>query len=88
MPVIVRKSNRPYRWVVGKANLVDIANREKFIPPHFIREDGFHITGACREYLLPLIAGEAYPPFRNGLPRYVRLKNRPVAKKLAQSFSL
>jgi 6-phosphofructokinase 1 len=88
MPIIVRKSNRPYRWVIGKANLADIANRERFMPPEFIREDGFHITDRCREYLSPLIAGEAYPPYRNGLPKYVRLKNRPVAKKLAASFSL
>lgn len=88
MPIIVRKSNRPYRWVVGKAALADIANREKFMPPEFIREDGFHITDQCRDYLLPLIAGEAYPPYRGGLPKYVRLKNQPVAKKLAGSFSL
>lgn len=88
MPVIVRKSSRPYRWVIGKANLADIANREKFIPRDFITEDGMHINEPCRAYLLPLIAGEAYPPYRNGLPRYVRLKNRAVPKKLSTEFKL
>ena len=88
MPVIVRKSNRPYRWVIEAADLKDIANHEKFMPQDFIREDGFHITDKCRAYLAPLIAGEAYPPYRNGLPQYIRLKNRPVPKKLNSEFKL
>jgi len=88
MPVIVRKSNRPYRWIIGKADLKDIANHEKFMPPDFIREDGFHITDKCRAYLSPLIAGEAYPIYRNGLPQYIKLKNRPVPKKLNTDFKL
>jgi ATP-dependent phosphofructokinase / diphosphate-dependent phosphofructokinase len=88
MPVIVRKSSRPYRWVIGKANLEEIANHEKFMPQDFITPDGFHITDPCRAYLAPLIVGEAYPPYRNGLPQYVRLKNRPVPKKLNTEFKL
>jgi len=88
MPVIVRKSDRPYRWVIGRANLAEIANREKFVPRDFITDDGFHITEPCRRYLSPLITGEAYPPYRNGLPRYVRLKNLAVPKKLATEFRL
>jgi 6-phosphofructokinase len=88
MPVIVRKSSKPYRWIVGTADLKDVANHEKFMPKDFIREDGFHITDKARAYLLPLIAGEAYPPYRNGLPQYVKLKNRPVAKKLNTEFAL
>jgi 6-phosphofructokinase 1 len=88
MPVIVRKSSRPYRWIIGKADLQDIANHEKFMPGDFIREDGFHITDKCRAYLAPLIAGEAYPPYRNGLPQYIKLKNRPVPKKLNTEFKL
>ena len=38
--------------------------------------------------LAPLIAGEAYPPFENGLPRYVRLKNAAVKKKTKSDFKL
>jgi len=82
MPTIVRLKDRPYRWKVGKAKLVDVANHEKFMPRDFISADGFHITAKCRRYLAPLIEGEDYPPYRDGLPRYVTLKNKPVKKKL------
>jgi 6-phosphofructokinase len=88
MPVIVRKSNKPYKWAVEAAELKDIANREKMMPRDFITADGFHITEKCRQYLSPLIAGEDYPPFKNGLPDYVKLKNRAVPKKLKASFTL
>ena len=59
-----------------------LANREKTVPRKFITRDGFGITEACRTYLRPLIKGEAYPPYKDGLPRYVTLKNHPVRKKL------
>jgi 6-phosphofructokinase 1 len=88
MPVIVRKSSKPYRWSIGVAELKDVANKEKFMPRDFITADGFHITDKCREYLLPLIAGEDYPPYRNGLPRYVTLRNVPVPRKLTTDFRI
>ena len=83
MPVIERVSDKPYRWRIGVANLADVANKEKMMPREFITADGYHITQKCRAYLSPLIQGEAPPPFRNGLPDYVRLRNAPVPKKLA-----
>ena len=82
MPAVVRKSSSPYVWEVGKADLANVANVEKFMPRDFITEDGFGITGKCREYLVPLIEGEDYPPYEGGLPRYVTLKNVAVEKKL------
>jgi len=82
MPTIERQSNSPYRWEVGMAKLSDVANVEKMMPADFISEDGFGITAACREYLAPLIEGEDYPPYKNGLPDYVRLKNEAVSRKL------
>ena len=82
MPVIVRKSDEPYEWEVGEASLADVANVEKKMPREFIGSDGFSITPECRRYLQPLIQGEDYPPYEGGLPRYVRLKNVAVAKKL------
>jgi 6-phosphofructokinase len=88
MPTIVRTSHKPYRWKIGMAQLVDVANHEKMLPRNYISKDGFGITAACRRYLAPLIAGEAYPPYKNGLPEYVALKNRPVRKKLKNSFRL
>ena len=83
MATIERLAESPYRWQVGVAELKDVANVEKKMPREFITADGFGITAACRTYLAPLIEGEDYPPYRNGLPDYVRLKNVAVAKKLA-----
>ena len=82
MPTIVRVSNDPYQWEIGEAPLEKVANVEKMMPKEFITEDGFGITDACREYLVPLIQGEDYPPYENGMPKYVTLKNELVEKKL------
>ena len=83
MPTIVRKSDDPYEWEVGSAELGAVANIEKKLPADFIAADGFGVTKACLRYLRPLIGGEAYPPYKNGLPDYVTLKGRGVEKKLA-----
>ena len=85
MVTIDRKSARPYRWKTGEVALSKVANQEKLMPPHFITKDGFGITAACRRYLAPLIKGEAYPPYKDGLPKYVELKNIAV-KKLCKRF--
>lgn len=88
MPIIVRESNRPYRWSIGEAPLEKAANIEIGIPRDYMTEDGFSITEKCRAYLEPLIQGEDYPPYHNGLPQYVRLKNKAVAKKLEKTFEI
>jgi ATP-dependent phosphofructokinase / diphosphate-dependent phosphofructokinase len=86
MPTIVRKSSSPYRWTIGEAPLSAIANEEKKVPRNFITPDGFGITPACRRYLLPLIGGEDYPPYTQGLPRYASIKGASVAKRLRTPF--
>jgi len=88
LPIIVRKSDDPYVWEVGEARLEEVANVEKKMPREYINADGWGITAACRRYLSPLIQGEDYPPYENGLPRYVRLRNVPVAKRLTTDFRL
>ncbi|VAX10784.1 Pyrophosphate-dependent fructose 6-phosphate-1-kinase [hydrothermal vent metagenome] len=87
MPAIIRTSDDPYAWEIGHANLADVANVEKMMPDNFITEDGFGITEECRRYLTPLIQGEDYPEYENGLPKYVTLKNVAVPKKL-EGFEL
>ena len=82
MATIDRLADAPYRWKIGEAPLKDVANVERKMPPEFISADGFHITDACRTYLQPLIEGEEPPPYRNGLPDYVRLQNISIAQKL------
>ncbi len=88
LPIIVRKNNQPYEWEIGEAQLSDVANIEKAMPNDYIRDDGFGITPTCRQYLAPLIHGEDYPPYKNGLPQYVTLQNKLVAKKLEAASSL
>ena len=88
MPTIVREQGKPYRWKIGEAPLSDVANQEKKMPIHFITDDGFGITQDCRDYLEPLIYGESFPPFDNGLPRVARLQNTLTEKKLKTDFQL
>ena len=82
MPAIIRKSSKPYRWVIKPVPLAKVANVEKKVPRDFITADGFGITEKCRRYLAPLIAGEDYPPYKDGLPAYVRIKGVGVKRKL------
>lgn len=82
MPIIVRQQDTPYRWAIGHVALDKVANQEKKMPADFISQDGMGITEACRRYLTPLIQGEAYPSYQDGLPDYVRLKNELVKKKI------
>jgi ATP-dependent phosphofructokinase / diphosphate-dependent phosphofructokinase len=84
MPTIERVSDKPYKWKVGMAPLAKVANVEKMMPKNFITADGFGITEKCRQYLAPLMKGEDYPPYQDGLPKYVTLKNVAVAKKLPE----
>ena len=84
MPAITRVSNKPYKWKIEMAPLAKVANVEKMMPRDFITADGFGITQKCRDYLAPLMKGEDYPPYKDGLPQYVRLKNVAVAKKLGE----
>jgi 6-phosphofructokinase len=88
MPAIIRVADKPYRWKIEVAPLDRIANQEKMLPRDFIGRDGYGITAKARAYLAPLMRGEDPPPFRDGLPQYVRLRNTPVPKKLAADFKI
>ena len=84
MPAIQRVSDKPYKWKIATAPLAKVANVEKFMPRNFISKDGYGITDKCRAYLTPLIKGEDYPSYKDGLPQYVQLKNVAVPKKLPE----
>ncbi len=89
MPIIVREPGEHYKWSIGEAQLSQVANQEKKMPIHYITDDGFGITEECRQYLEPLIRGEDYPPYQdNGLPKYVKLQNNLVEKKLRTEFDV
>jgi 6-phosphofructokinase 1 len=88
MPAIKRTSSRPYRWKIVPVPLSAVANVEKTVPRNFITADGYGITAACRRYLEPLIAGEDYPPYENGVPRYARIRGKAVKRKLSTEFKV
>ena len=87
MPIIVRKKSKPYSWDIGKVKLTKVANVERKMPKNFISKDGFGITQSCKNYLSPLIQGEAMTPFKDGVIHTASLKNRLVRKKL-RSFKV
>ena len=82
MPTIVRGKGKRYSWSVGSAPLAKVANVEKKMPRSYISTDGFGVTARGMNYLAPLIQGEDYPPYKDGIPQYARLKNQLVKKKL------
>ncbi len=82
MPTIERIRDVPYKYRIGMAPLAQVANVEKFMPRSFITADGFGITDSCKRYLRPLIQGEDFPKFKDGLPVYATLKNLAVPRKL------
>lgn len=88
MPAIIRKPGKKYSWKIEEAPLEKVANVEKFMPRNFISKDGFGITKACREYLTPLIKGESYPPYKDGVPVHAKLKKVMVPKKLKTEFKV
>ena len=82
MPTVVRTSDKPYRWKIGSVDLAKVANVERRMPKSYISKDGFGITAKGRRYLAPLIGGEDYPRYKQGMPQYVRLRNQLVKKQL------
>ena len=82
MPIIKRVSSNPYSWKIDKVKLSKVANVERKLPQNFIAKDGFGVTEACKNYLRPLIQGEAYPPYKDGVIETASLKNKVVKKKL------
>lgn len=87
MVTIEREKGEKYKWFLGEASLEKVANMEKKMPRNFITKDGFGITKKAKDYLKPLIIGEDFPPFKSGLPKYVKLKNILIAKKLRSDFN-
>lgn len=86
MVSIQRSKGDTYDWSLGEAPLAKVANMEKKMPRSFITKDGFGITKRARDYLQPLIAGEDHPPYKNGLPNYIKLQNTMAPKKLKTHF--
>lgn len=88
MPAIIRGKGKRYSWSIGEAPLAEVANVEKMMPRSYISRDGFGISELGRAYLEPLIQGEDYPPYKNGIPQYARLNKVMAEKKLKKKFKV
>ncbi|SMC28788.1 pyrophosphate-dependent phosphofructokinase [Andreprevotia lacus DSM 23236] len=82
MPAIVREDSEPYRWRLEPVPLLDVANREKPLPLEYLTSDGMHLSAAGRDYFLPLLQGEAPPPYLDGLPAYPSWQFELVSPRL------
>ena len=83
MVTIERLSNVPFRWRVGEVALERVANHKKPLPSNFLGEDGFTLSEEARAYYLPLVRGERYPTYKDGLPAKPTLIKQRLKKKLA-----
>lgn len=73
MMLIIRNSDgdrEPYSAVYGHMDVMLIANKTKYVPNNYINERGNNVTDECLRYILPLIEGECYPSYKNGLPEF------------------
>ncbi|HJN38340.1 MAG TPA: 6-phosphofructokinase [Gammaproteobacteria bacterium] len=80
MMAIERLKTSPYQWGINPVPLSLVANQEKLLPNIFIREDGLHITSDFIQYLIPLIEGEVYPNYHQGIPSYFNSNNIHLVK--------
>ncbi len=85
MVTLLRESNDPYKCATGLADLSDVANGEKMMPSEYINDAGNHVTDALRDYVRPLIMGEAPVTIGgDGLPIYMRFERKCLEKKLPE----
>jgi 6-phosphofructokinase len=85
MVTLVREGGPVYKCSAGTARLSDVANGEKLVPAEYLNAEGNGITEAMKEYVKPLVRGEAPVNIGpDGLPVYVRLQKRFIPKKLAE----
>ena len=82
MLTISRKKSKNYQWEIKYTKLENVANVEKELPKSFISKDGFGVTRSCKKYMQNLISGQDYPPYKDGIPLYAKLKHILVKKRL------
>ncbi len=68
MMTINRVAGDAYAYEIGHEDIFKIANQTRAVPAEFINERGNQVTDECLRYLLPLIKGERYPTYVDGLP--------------------
>lgn len=69
-----RAETKEYKLIIKELPLEMVANTEKKLPEDYLCSDRHFITEKFMDYVLPLIDGEAYPPFVDGVPHFATLK--------------
>jgi len=82
MVTIERVSSSPYKWQVGKIPLHLVANQQKNVPDEFCQPTKYSLNETARNYYLPLIQGEVYPEYDEGLLRPTSLVKKLSKQKL------
>lgn len=71
MMTINRVEDDKYSVYYGSADISGIANGVKCVPTEYINAEGNGVTDECIKYLAPLILGEVYPEYENGIPKHI-----------------
>ena len=71
--MVAYKRVEDYKIKFVSAKLTEVANQVKEFPQNWII-NGNNISEEYVKYALPLIKGESYPSYKNGLPNYSKLK--------------
>lgn len=83
MVTLIREEGTEYKCTTGLAELSEVANGEKMMPAEFINAEGNHITDAMRDYIRPLVQGQAPVTIGvDGLPMFMRFERKALKKQL------
>lgn len=74
MGYVRRYEDGKYYVTSEPSDISGVANIEKKVPPEWINENGNYVNEEFIKYAAPLIEGESYPEYENGLPAYISRK--------------
>ena len=72
MITMQRKPGAEYKITYSTQDISKIANGDKIIPDDFINDEKNDVTDKFIEYATPLISGERYIKYKNGIPDYIK----------------
>ncbi len=71
MMIYERNNGEKYSVSISSYDISKIANGIRKVPKEFINTDGNGVNDECINYLVPLIVGEVYPVYENGMPKHI-----------------
>lgn len=73
---IKRVSDNPYSVTYEAVDVNKVANEAKTVPEDYINKDKNFVTQKFIDYISPLVVGEIYPEYENGVPKFLILDNK------------